>query len=57
IAIGKISKIGVKGGTNFINFEIRLSTDFARLQQVYVVKNKLQKEQEDLEAQRKKDDE
>lgn len=57
ISIGKISKIGVKGGTNFINFEILLSTDFARLQQVYVVKNKLQQEQQTLESQQKKDDE
>lgn len=57
ISVGKISKIGVKGGTNFVNFEIRLSTDFARLQQVYVVKNKLQQEQQTLESQQKKDDE
>lgn len=57
ISIGKISKVGVKGGTNFLNYEIRLSTDFGRLQQVYVVENKFREEQQNLEAQRKKDDE
>lgn len=56
IPYGKVSKLNVKGSSNLLNIEVRLAVDFNRLQYVYVINNKLQLEQNQLEAQQKKDE-
>jgi rod shape-determining protein MreC len=50
IAAGTIIKTGVKSGNSFLDMELRLATDFSTLQYVYVVKNKMALEQQQLEA-------
>ncbi|QKJ28537.1 rod shape-determining protein MreC [Mucilaginibacter mali] len=56
VAIGKITSLHTKGGGFFLNMEIALAVDFAKLQYVYVVNNKFQAEQADLESKEKKDE-
>jgi rod shape-determining protein MreC len=56
IPIGKISNLHTKAGGLLLNMEVTLSVDFSKLDYVNVVNNKFAKEQEALEAQRKKDE-
>ncbi|WP_256012974.1 rod shape-determining protein MreC [Desertivirga xinjiangensis] len=50
LPIGRVTRTGVKGGESFLNIEVQLSTDFSTLQYVYVIKNVLATEKEQLEA-------
>ncbi len=50
IPIGTVIKTGVKSGNSFLDMEVRLATDFSTLQYVYIVKNKMATEQQQLEA-------
>ncbi len=56
IPLGKVSNLHAKGGGFFLNMEVNLSVDFAKLQYVYVVNNKLAPERAGLEAQEKHDE-
>jgi len=47
--VGKIRKLGAKQDQAFYDIEVELSTDFRNLSYVYIVNNKLKKEQEQLE--------
>jgi rod shape-determining protein MreC len=49
IPVGRVIKSGIKRGNNFLDIELRLNTDFARLQYVYVITNFRAKEQLQLE--------
>jgi rod shape-determining protein MreC len=49
IPIGRILHTGIKGGNNFLDIEVLLSTDFRSLQYVYVVNNLRASEQLKLE--------
>lgn len=51
IEVGKVSKTGISTGDNFMTLEINLFNDFSILQYVYVVKDRLAKEQKALETQ------
>ncbi|MFD0794352.1 rod shape-determining protein MreC [Mucilaginibacter litoreus] len=55
-ALGKVSKLKVKGVGFFLNMEVTLAVDFSKLEYVYVVLNKFAKEQAGLEAQEKQDE-
>jgi rod shape-determining protein MreC len=50
IMLGKIRKKGTKPDQPFYDIELELSTDFPNLTYVYIVDNKLKKEQDKLEA-------
>ncbi|ETZ19879.1 rod shape-determining protein MreC [Pedobacter sp. V48] len=50
IPVGTVSNTGISTGDNFMTIEINLFNDFSTLQYVYVIKNKLAKEQTELEA-------
>ena len=50
IEIGRVTRTGLKGGDSFLDIEIWLSTDFSKLQYVYVINNLLALEQKELEA-------
>ncbi|NEU09735.1 rod shape-determining protein MreC [Flavihumibacter sp. R14] len=50
IEIGRVTRTGLKGGDSFLDIEIYLSTDFSKLQYVYVINNLLAQEQKELEA-------
>ena len=50
IEIGRVTRTGLKGGDSFLNIEVWLTTDFSKLQYVYVINNLLSKEQKELEA-------
>jgi len=50
LPIGRILRTGVKGGESFLDIEVKLSTDFSTLQYVYVIKNVLALERQQLEA-------
>jgi rod shape-determining protein MreC len=56
IPLGKVSNLHAKGGGFFLNMEVNFSVDFAKLQYVYVVNNKLYLERETLDAQKKQDE-
>jgi rod shape-determining protein MreC len=56
IAIGKISNLHTKEGGLFLNMYLQLAVDYSKLEYVYVVVNRLAKEQTEVEAQRKKDE-
>lgn len=56
IPIGKIIITGAKGGESFLDIKVKLATDFSTLRHVYVVKNHFAMEQQQLEAQSKKDE-
>lgn len=51
--IGYVVRTGTKSGDSSLNIEVKLDTDFATLQYVYVINNLLSKEQLSLEAQNK----
>lgn len=51
--VGRVSRTGIKSGDSSLNIEVKLDTDFAALQYVYVINNLLSKEQLTLEAQNK----
>lgn len=51
IPIGIVEKVGQKYDETFYDVDIKLSTHFHQLSYVYVIKNLLQKEQEELEKQ------
>lgn len=51
--IGYVTNTGTKNGDSSLKIEVRLSTDFAKLQYVYVIINQLSEEQLSLEAQNK----
>jgi len=50
VEIGRVTRTGLKGGDSFLDIEIYLSTDFSKLQYVYVVNNLMANEQKELEA-------
>jgi rod shape-determining protein MreC len=50
IEIGRITRTGIKGGDSFSDIELWLSTDFSKLQYVYVINNLMAEEQKELEA-------
>jgi rod shape-determining protein MreC len=50
VMVGKIRKKSTKQDQPFYNIEVELSTDFPNLTYVYIVDNKLKKEQEKLES-------
>lgn len=56
ILVGKVVNASVPTGDNFMSLEILLFNDFSSLQYVYVIKNKLAKEQEGLEKLNKRDE-
>lgn len=47
--IGRVQKIAVSADQSQFEIELRLSTDFTKLSYVYLVENKLQKQQESLQ--------
>ena len=51
--IGYVTSIGTKNGDSSLKIEVKLNTDFAKLQYVYVIINQLSEEQLSLEAQNK----
>lgn len=51
--IGYVAKTGTKSGDSSLYIEVKLGTDFAALQYVYVINNLLSKEQLSLEAKNK----
>ena len=55
LPIGRILRTRERGGESFPEIEVRLDTDFATLQYVYVIKNLFGAEKETLEALSKKD--
>ncbi|MBD1432161.1 rod shape-determining protein MreC [Sphingobacterium sp. DN00404] len=50
IQVGKIVETGITSGESFLDLKIELSTNFSNLHHVYVVKDLLIKEKEQLEA-------
>ena len=50
VRIGRISKVSIRDDDTFYNLEVQLSANFGALEYVYVVRNKLQAEQDTLEA-------
>ena len=50
IEVGKITKTGISTGDSFMTLEIGLFNNFSTLQYVYVVKDRLGKEQKELES-------
>lgn len=56
IPIGTISNLHAKEGGLFLNMYLTLAVDYSKLEYVYVVLNKLAKEQAEVEAQPKKDE-
>jgi rod shape-determining protein MreC len=55
IPIGKVSDLHAKEGGLFLNLYVDLAVDYSKLEYVYVVINKLAKEQAEVEAQPKKE--
>jgi len=51
--IGYVTNIGTKNGDSSLKIEVKLNTDFTKLQYVYVIINQLSEEQLSLEAQNK----
>jgi rod shape-determining protein MreC len=49
VMIGTIEKLSMEPGSNFFNITVRSHQDMSNLQHVYIVKNLLAKEQEQLE--------
>lgn len=50
IQVGKIVETGITSGESFLDLKIELSTNFSNLHHVYVVKDLLIREKEELEA-------
>ena len=55
LPVGRILRTRERGGESFPEIEVRLETDFATLQYVYVIKNLFGPEKENLEKLSKKD--
>ena len=53
ITIGYVKKVGVKPDQTFHEIDVQLATNFHTLSYVYVINNKLEKEQRDLEDKNK----
>lgn len=53
ITIGYVKKVGVKPDQTFHEIDVQLATNFHTLAYVYVINNKLEKEQRDLEDKNK----
>lgn len=51
--IGYVSSVGTRNGDNALDIQVKLDTDFSKLQYVYVINNLLSGEQLQLEAQNK----
>lgn len=49
IVVGYISSVHTKKGTGFYDIRIRLSTDFNRLNNVYIIENRFKEEQDKLQ--------
>jgi rod shape-determining protein MreC len=56
IPVGRVIKTGIKGGESFLDIKVKLAADFSTLQYVYIVKNHLALEQQQLEENSKKDE-
>jgi rod shape-determining protein MreC len=56
IPVGEVLHTGVKRGNNFMDIDVKLNTDFASLQYVYVINNMRAAEQEQLEKHIKEND-
>lgn len=56
IPIGKVAAAGIETGGSFLDIKVKLAVDFAALSYVYVVKNSLSYEKQQLEAQSKKEE-
>jgi rod shape-determining protein MreC len=50
ITVGLVKKVDLRPGNNFYDIEISLSTNFQKINYVYVVKNLMKEEQENLET-------
>lgn len=50
INVGKVYETGITSGESFLDIRIQLSTDFSKLHHVYIVKDNLKDEKEQLEA-------
>lgn len=50
VMLGKVRKLSTKQDQPFYDIEVELSTDFPNLTYVYIVENRLKKEQDKLEA-------
>lgn len=50
LPIGRIKQTDIRGGESFLDIEVALNTDFSTLQYVYVVKNLMQAEKQQVEA-------
>ncbi len=57
ITVGIIQSFDLKPGNNFYDIKIRLNTNFQRVTYVYVVRNMMKAEQENLEAVGQKEEE
>ncbi len=57
IMLGTIEKLSLDPGSNFFNIEVRSSLDMSTIQHVYIVRNLLRTEQEQLEQAVQKEDE
>ncbi|RCH54219.1 rod shape-determining protein MreC [Mucilaginibacter hurinus] len=55
IPLGKVSNLTPKTGGFFLNMEVRLAVNFSNLDYVFVITNKLAREQITLESQQNKD--
>ncbi|WP_420155277.1 rod shape-determining protein MreC [Siphonobacter sp.] len=49
IMVGTVKKLGVSSDQTFWDIDLKLATDFRNLSYVYIINNRLQKEQEQLE--------
>lgn len=52
INVGRVYETGIASGESFLDIRIQLSTDFSKLHNVYIVKDNLGEEKEQLEAER-----
>jgi rod shape-determining protein MreC len=53
VMVGTVEDYKVNHGTGFLEIEVRLSSDFSRLEYVYIVENLLAEEQQTLESEPK----
>jgi rod shape-determining protein MreC len=56
ISVATVTNIEKPQGNNFYDIEVQLINDFKKIEKVYVVKNVLRKEQDQLEEKAKEDD-
>ncbi len=50
IMVGTVKKLGISSDQTFWDIDVKLATDFRNLSYVYIINNRLQKEQEQLES-------